>query len=208
MTLPTPPTRRPRPPRPPPGPPVEVWLWRIVPKSGHGEHRTLVDNVQFDGWEQLWSRRHPGAGRYRIEFRDVRRFIIEARYANVPDPRSGQPIRYTVGRVRRSKRAVPPAQPAWKPLSPPQPSGSAAPSTTQTPQALPPGSAPPGRIWRLRKNREWQLFDATLEVPKFYHLLWLPTRECVLVYSPHGTWPGYRPGRLTDGRSCLVPLAP
>jgi hypothetical protein len=112
----TPNTARSRPPRSTPGPPAEVWFWCILPKAkkGRGEHRTLTDNVQYDGWQNIWTRRPPAPGRYRIEFRDARRAIVRVEYVNVPDPRSGAVPYFTHGRIRRPQRKIPPASPAWE----------------------------------------------------------------------------------------------
>lgn len=210
-------TGRSRAPRTPPGPPTEVWLWRIIPKKGRGEHRDFADNVRVEHWEDVWRYRHPGAGRYRIEFRDARRAIVRVEYANVPDPRSDEPIVYTTGRVRRPKRTVPPARPAWEarpaPPAPPrsaptQPRGAPTakgPTPSANPPLRPPGGAPEGTRWQLRKDGTWKPFDRNLAPPTNYCLLWLPTEEVILVYSPAGTWPGYKWGHLRDGRACLVP---
>lgn len=204
-----------RTPRPPPGPPVEVWLWRIEAMSGRGEHRTLADNVRADHWEDVWVHRHPGAGRYRIEFRDARRAIVKVEYANVPDPRSSDRIEYTSGRVRRPQRTVPPPSRAWEPRTSPSPTAPSrstptttatakAPTPTAHPPLDPPGAAPSDSYWQLRKNGQWKLFDRDLPLPKNYERLWLDrSREVVLVFSPDGGRPGYEVGKLTDGRRCL-----
>ena len=68
----SPPPRRKR---PPPGPPAEVWFWRVLPKKGRGEHRTLADNVQYDSWELIWERRPLAPGRYRY------RYVIDGQWA-------------------------------------------------------------------------------------------------------------------------------
>ena len=201
-----------RPPRRPPGPPAEVWLWRIEAMKGRGEHRTLADNVRVDHWQDVWLHRHPGAGRYRIEFRDERRAIVKVEYANVPDPRSSDRIVYTSGRVRRPQRTVPPPGWAWDPRTSPPPtirSRSTAtakpPASTAHPPLDPPGAAESGTYWRLRKNGNWEPFDCELPLPKNYQRLWLKrSSEVILVFAPDGSWPGYEAGHLTDGRSCLV----
>ena len=204
-----------RTPRPPPGPPTEVWLWRIEGMKGRGEHRTLADNVRIDHWEEVWVRRHPGAGRYRIEFRDARRAIVKVEYANVPDPRSSDRIEYTTGRVRRPQRTVPPPSRAWEPRTPPSPTAPSSSTPTCTTTAKPPapavstpldppGAAPPDSYWQLRKNGQWKLFDRDLPLPKNYERLWLErSEEVILVFSPDGSWPGYEVGQLRSGRSCL-----
>lgn len=208
-----------RPPRPPPGPTAEVWLWRIEARKGRGEHRTLVDNVGFEDWQEVWIRRHPGAGRFRIEFRDARRAIVEVRYANVPDPRSSDRIDYTTGRVRRPQRTVPPPSRAWVPRTSPSPAAPSRPTTTRTPVKAPasgarppldpPGAAPPHAYWQLRKNGDWRLFDRDLPLPKNYEWLWLErSGEVVLVFAPDGNWPGFEADRLRDGRRCLFPQEP
>lgn len=213
---------RSRPPRPAPGPPTEVWFWRILPKAkkGRGEHRTLTDNVQYDGWENIWRRRPPAPGRYRMEFRDARRAIVRVEYVNVPDPRSGESPYFTKGRARRQQRKIPPASPAWEAKAPPAappsrstPARSAQPARTANatsastyPPLRPPGATPAGMIWRLRKNHDWEPFDRNLAIPQHYYRLWLATsREVVLVYSETGTWPGYVSGQLKGGLPCLVP---
>lgn len=201
--------------RPPPGPPAEVWLWRIEAMNGRGEHRTLADNVRADHWEEVWVHRHPGAGRYRIEFRDARRAIVKVEYANVPDPRSSDPIVYTTGRVRRPQRTVPPPSKAWEPRRLPSPAAPprstptrTAPATPPAPAAHPPldppGAAPPDTYWCLRKSGRWKPVDRDLPLLKNYARLWLDrSREVILVYTPDGSWPGHEEGRLRDGRSCL-----
>jgi hypothetical protein len=210
---------RPRRPRPAPGPPAEVWFWRVLPKKGRGEHRTLADNVQYDGWEHIWIRRPLTPGRYRLEFRDARRAIAGVRYAIVPDPRSGEPPYFTTGRARRPQRTVPPASPAWEPRAQPsttptrsaparsaQGRTSAATAAATHPPLRPPGAAPADTLWRLRQNGAWEPFGRNLEIPKNYHRLWLAiSREFVLVYSPAGTWPGYVRGTLKSGEPCLLP---
>lgn len=216
-------TGRSRAPRPPLGSPTEVWLWRIVPKKGRGEHRTLADNVRAEDWEEVWIHRHPGAGRYRIEFRDAQRAIVKVEYANVPDPRSRERIVYTTGRVRRPQRTVPPPSKAWEPRpTPPSttPSRSASTNPTQprrmatttsaTPAASlplrPPGAPPAGTLWRRRQKGTWEPFDRRDALPDNYHRLWLEaSEEVILVFAPKGSWPGYEWGRLDDGRPCLVP---
>lgn len=206
-----------RSPRNPPGPPTEVWLWRVVPKKGRGEHRTLADNVRVDHWEDVWNYRHPGAGRYRIEFRDARRAIVKVEYANVPDPRSTERIVYTTGRVRRPQRTVPPPSRAWEPRpeprpappprSPkPEPKAATASRPSQGGSPLrPPHEAPQGMQWRLRQKGNWELFDIHREIPKGCCELRTPAGEFILVYSPDGTWPGYVRTHLSNGRTCLVP---
>lgn len=208
---------RPRRPPPTPGPPAEVWFWRVLPKKGRGEHRTLADNVQYDGWEEIWCRRPLAPGRYRIEFRDARRAIVRVQYANVPDPRSGERPYFTTGRARRPQRIVPSARPAWEPRPAPRPASAARPTkpgpqaaaaarpTRVTPPHRPPGVAPSGMQWRLRQKGDWELFDVRQEIPKNCHELRMPSGEFILVYSPDGTWPGYVRTRLSDGRPCLVP---
>lgn len=213
---------RSRAPRPPPGPPVEVWLWRVIPKTGRGEHRTLADNVRYDDWEYVWSRRTPAKGRYRIEFRDARSAIVSVRYAMF-DPRSGEGPHYTAGRARRSQRKVPPARPAWEPRPEPAAPASrtAAPAsrttTTQAPASArapspapaalraPVTALPQGMMWRRRQNGSWEHFDRTQAVPQNYHALWLAdSNQAVLVYSTTGTWPGYEWGKFSNGTPVLV----
>jgi hypothetical protein len=213
---------RSRSPRPPPGPPTEVWLWRIVPKKGRGEHRTFADNVRPEHWEDVWRHRHPGAGRYRIEFRDARLAIVRVEYANVPDPRSDAPIVYTTGRVRRPQRTMPPPSKAWEPRPPPPstaPTRAAPTDSTQSgrvatttsvpptvPLLRPPGVPPKGTLWHRRKSGEWEPFDRRAALPKNCHRLWLEaTEEVVLVFAPKGSWPGHEWGHLDDGRPCLFP---
>lgn len=207
----SPPPRRKR---PPPGPPAEVWFWRVLPKKGRGEHRTLADNVQYDGWEHIWTRRPPAPGRYRMEYRDARRAIVRVRYVNVPDPRTGEAPYFTEGRARRPQRTVPPASPAWQPKAPPPAASSGrstpartatAPAATTYPPLRPPSAAPAGMLWRLRKNHTWEHFDRRQAIPESYHRLWLLPGQVILVYSATGTWPGYVPGKLQDGLPCLVP---
>lgn len=211
-------TDRSRSPRPPPGPPTEVWLWRVVPKKGRGEHRTLADNVHAEHWDDVWDHRHPGAGRYRIEFRDARRAIVKVEYANVPDPRSRERIVYTTGRVRRPQRTVPPPSKAWEPRPEPRPTAparptkpgpqgvtAARPSQKTYPPLRPPHVAPKGMQWRLRQKGNWELFDVRREIPKGCSELRTPEGEFILVYSPAGIWPEYVRTRLSDGRPCLVP---
>jgi len=203
----SPPPRRKR---PPPGPPAEVWFWRVLPKKGRGEHRTLADNVQYDGWELIWERRPLAPGRYRLEFRDDRRAIVGVRYAIVPDPRSQERPYFTTGRRRRSQRTVPAARPAWEPRAAPPPPATARPATARsastTPALHPPGAAVTGKIWQRRQNGDWEQYDRNLAIPKNYRRLWLEaSRTVVLVYAPNGTWPGYVPGSLKGGEACLVP---
>ena len=216
----SPPPRRQR---PPPGPPAEVWFWRILREKGRGEHRILADNVQYDGWQNIWTRRPPAPGRYRMEYRDARRAIVRVEYVNVPDPRSGEKPYFTEGRARRPQRKIPPASPAWEPKAPPPappsnrstPARSTQPGRTATATSaatyLPlrsPGPAPEGMIWRFRRNHTWQSLDRNLAIPEHYYRLWLATsREVVLVYSETGTWPGYVPGQLKGGVPCLFPQA-
>ena len=208
---------RSRAPRPKPGPPVEVWLWKVIPKTGRGEHRTLTDNVQYVDWEYVWSRRTPTKGRYRIEFRDDRSAIVSVRYAMF-DPRSGEGPYYTTGRARRSQRKVPPPRPAWEPR--PEPAAPAsrttpaqantstrAPSPAPTALRPPVAALPPGMMWRQRKNGNWEHFDRSQAVPADYHPVWLAdSKQVVLVYSPTGTWPGHEWSKLTNGTSVLVPV--
>ncbi len=208
---------RSRAPRAKPGPPVEVWLWKVVPKAGRGEHRTLADNVRYDGWDYVWSRRPPSKGRYRIEFRDDRLAIVSVRYAMF-DPRSGDGPYYTTGRVRRSQRTVRPPSPAWEPR--PEPAASASRTTasqaTASPRASSPAPAalrppatalPQGMMWRLR-NGKWEHFDRTQAAPPNCHPVWLPdSKQVVLVYSTTGTWPGHEWGRLQSGMAVLLPIA-
>lgn len=208
------PTGRSRAPRPPPGSPTEVWLWRIVPKKGRGEHRTLADNVRAEDWEAVWVHRHPGAGRYRIEFRDAQRAIVKVAYANVPDPRSHERIVYTTGRVRRPQRTVPPPSKAWepRPTAPPRPTKpepqgvtAARPSQKTYPPLRPPHVAPKGMQWRLRQRGTWELFDVRREIPKGCYELRTPAGEFILVYSPNGSWPGYVRTKPPGDRPYLVP---
>jgi hypothetical protein len=218
----TPNTARSRPPRSTPGPPAEVWFWCILPKAkkGRGEHRTLTDHVQYEGWQNIWTRRPPAPGRYRIEFRDARRAIVRVEYVNVPDPRSGAVPYFTHGRIRCPQRKIPPASPAWEAKTPfpAAPSNRSTPtrltqprrSTTATsattyPPLRPPGAAPAGMLWRLRRNHAWEPFDQRQAIPENYHRLWLPPDQVILVYSATGIWPGYTLGNLQGGLPCLVP---
>lgn len=196
-----------------------MWFWRILPKKGRGEHRILADNVQYDGWQNIWTRRPPAPGRYRMEYRDARRAIVRVEYVNVPDPRTGEKPYFTEGRARRPQRKIPPASPAWEPKAPPPapsnrstPARSTQPGRTATatsaatyPPLRSPGPTPEGMIWRFRKNRTWQAFDRNLAIPDHYYRLWLPPGQVVLVYTENGTWPGYVPGHLKGGAPCLVP---
>lgn len=186
---------------------MEVWFWRILPKKGRGEHRTLADHVQHEGWQELARHRPLGQGRYRVEFRDARRAIVEVRYMNVPDPRSGEPAYFTQGRYRRPQRKVPPARPAWEPrVAPPSPASRPA---TAAPTLRPPGAAPEGMIWRRRQNGTWEPFDRKRAIPENYHRLWLADpRTFVLVYSPQGTWPGYVRTTDKNGMPYLVSQTP
>lgn len=189
--------------RPPPGPPVEVWFWKILAKKGRGEHRTLADHVQYEGWKELARHRPLAQGRYRVEFRDARRAIVKVQYLNVPDPRSGDGPYFTEGRYRRSQRKIPPARPAWEPRAAPT-SPATRPAAVQALQ--PPAPAPEGMIWRRRKNGTWEVYDRRSPIPENYHRLWLAdSRTVVLVYSPNGTWPGYVKRTQKDGAPCLVP---
>jgi hypothetical protein len=177
----------------------------VLPKKGRGEHRTLTDNVQYDGWELIWERRPLAAGRYRLEFRDDRRAIVSVRYAIVPDPRSQERPYFTTGRRRRSQRTVPAARPAWEQRPAPPPPAPAR-SASTTPTLQPPGAAAAGKIWQLRRNGKWEQYDRNLAIPENYHRLWLEaSRTVVLVYAPDGTRPGYMPGSLKGGTPCLVP---
>lgn len=203
-------------------------MWRITPKqTGRGEHRELVDNVTVGNWTYFWQRRHPGPGRYRLEFRDERRFIAKVQYANALPPEQGGQILYTQGRHRPPKRTVPPPVDAWDSSTPnleerreaarqrvgsntvprptpSKPAGSSLPQ--QHPPLVPPSRAPQGYHWRLRKNGRWVpiSWQEGLQLSG-YALLLLPSREYVFAWAPDGQWPGYVVGRLQNGMRCLVP---
>lgn len=212
------------------GPPVEVMVWRITPKqTGRGEHRELVDNVTVASWQFFWGRRHPGPGRYRLEFRDARRLIAKVQYVNALPPEQGGQVVHTQGRYRPSKRTVPPPVDAWDSSTPNlkarrdaarRHSASNATPRSVTPKAAarspsparhypslaPPGRSPNGLFWRLRKNGHWEhvSWQQGLRLPD-YVLLLLPNREYAFVWAPDGRWPGYVADRLEDGTPCLVP---
>lgn len=206
--------------RPAPGPPVEVWVWRVTPKeTGRGEHRKLLDNLRPQGWQHFWDQRDPGRGRYRVEFRDARRSIVRVEYYNKLSRRRGGHVIRTQGRCRPSKRAVSLPVDAWDPDAPRATRADApgaAPTQVHVPAAprprhpplTPPGTAPEGTCWRLRKSGKWDTFELNrVPIAKNYTFLQLPSGEYVLVYAPDRRWPGYELITLSSGILCLVPVA-
>jgi len=215
---------RQRAPRPPPGPPVEVMIWRVKPKeTGRGEHRELVDTVKALRWEYVWQYRHPGPGRYRCEFRDARRQIVKVQYINAMPREQGGGIVPTKGRYRPPKRTVPPPVDAWDQQTPTveqhreatQAAARAAEQQRDLPRKAseprrypplsPPGVAPQGTFWRLRKNDKWEPVRAeAITQLRNYALLSTPQGEYIYVYAPDGRWPGYEWRQLQNGARCLV----
>ena len=200
-------------------------IWRVTPKvGGRGEHRKLVDNVQYAHWSALWQQRPPGAGRYRLEFRDARRQIAKVEYVNVQSPQMGGHVIPTKGRYRPSKRTVPPPVAAWDPSTPnleqreeaarqealrrrKAPSAPATPpqSTARSyPPLTPPGPLAQGMFWRLRQNGTWEAIPGERgRGLANYVLLYLPRGEYIFVYSPEKKWPGYILRKTQDGTECL-----
>lgn len=197
-------------------------IWRVKPKeAGRGEHRTLVDSVKAEGWEHLWRYRHPGPGRYRLEFRDGRRQIARVEYVNAFSKEQGGQIVPTRGRYRPPKRTIPPPVDAWDARTPTleeqrraereaaRPAAArqrppAASSHRSYPPLSPPGVAPQGTFWRLRKNNQWEpVRSEEAALLRNYALLWLPRGEYIYVYAPDGKWPGYEQGQLKNGTPCL-----
>lgn len=185
-------------------------IWRVTPKQGgRGEHRKLVDNVHFAQWEYVWQRRHPGAGRYRIEFRDARRLIAKVEYVNALSPEQGGQVIRTEGRYRPSKRTVPPPVQGWDSSTPsleqrkvaareaalrqaaPKVSTAAQRTVAKSPTApqrsaaraypplKPPGPVSRGMFWRLRQNGQWEPISGE-------HGRGLP--NYVLLWLPHGEY--------------------
>lgn len=226
MTPPTPNRRR----RKPPGPPVEVMVWRVTPKpGGRGEHRKLIDTVHAKQWEHIWQYRHPGPGRYRLEFRDDRRQIAKVEYVNALPLDQGGLVVKTQGRHRPSKRAIPPPVAAWDTTSPtleqlrtqaeqqrraqavpqrtpPKPAAAPRPPARVYPPLTPPGAAPQGMFWRLWQKGNWELISGEQgKTLQNYVLLRLPHGEHIFVFSPAKRWPGYALRRLSSGAECLIP---
>lgn len=198
---------------------MEVWVWRIIPKQeGRGEHRKLIDNLIPAGWEHFWTQRDPGTGRYRVEFRDARRAIVRVLYFIKLPRREGGRVIATKGRRRPPKRKVPPPVAGWDPDAPrataPEASDGA-PTPVQSPQKprprpslTPPGKAPEGTCWRLRKSGKWDLINPTVPLTAAYVCLLLQIgehHEYIFVYAPKRRWPDYELVTLGDGSPCLVP---
>lgn len=216
---------RQRAPRPPPGPPVEVMIWRVKPKeTGRGEHRELVDTVKALRWEYVWQYRHPGPGRYRCEFRDARRQIVKVQYINAMPreqeegscpprgatarPNGPSPLQSMPGtnRHRRWEQHREATQAAARAAEQQRDLPRKASEPRRYPPLSPPGVAPQGTFWRLRKNDKWEPVRAeAITQLRNYALLSTPQGEYIYAAdAPDGRWPGYEWRQLQNGARCLV----
>ena len=129
----------------------------------------------------------------------------------------------TKGRYRPPKRTVPPPVDAWDQQTPTveqhreatQAAARAAEQQRDLPRKAseprrypplsPPGVAPQGTFWRLRKNDKWEPVRAeAITQLRNYALLSTPQGEYIYVYAPDGRWPGYEWRQLQNGARCLV----
>lgn len=191
------------------GAPTEIVLWKVTKGQGHGEHRQRVGNYRIEGFERLWAVNHPGAGRYRLEYRDSKGTIVQVRYANAADR---SPPVYTRGRHRPSQRKMPLPLPAW--LPPPTlvrthlhnrdgtPSGR---TRTDRLHALPPPPPWDGLTWLLRIDGAWIVPPVGEVIPKGYKAMRMHDGRRVWVPSFNDGWIGFRKLRSSDGEVYFAP---
>lgn len=89
-----------------PGSPVEIFFWRMGESTANGARRTLAYNATV-GSDFAAVLRSLGVGRYRVEWRDRRRFVVRVEtWAVYPDGACAR----VPALPRRRPRTVPPPQ--------------------------------------------------------------------------------------------------
>ena len=92
----------------PSGRPVEVFIWRVVPGEGRGEHRQLLDNVVPAALFAVRMAWPYGPGRFRLEHRDDKRALAKVEYVDVPDAHGKLVPKPSTGRKAKPRVVGPP----------------------------------------------------------------------------------------------------